>query len=78
MLAEYANTIGAATIVIGAPTHGSLTALADDSASTELWRNTRSNVLVVNPDAPAGLLTSDGERELRTVPVAAAPERESI
>jgi MFS transporter, ACDE family, multidrug resistance protein len=52
MVAEYANTIGASTIVIGAPTHGGLSALMDDSASDELWRHTRSNVLVVNPDAP--------------------------
>jgi len=52
MVAEYANAIGASTIVIGAPTHGGLAALMDDSASRELWRHTRSNVLIVNPDAP--------------------------
>jgi nucleotide-binding universal stress UspA family protein len=52
MVAEYANTIGASTIVIGAPTHGGLPALMDDSASRELLRHARSNVLVVNPDAP--------------------------
>ena len=52
MVAEYANTIGASTIVIGAPTHGGLPALMDGSASRELWRHTRSNVLIVNPDAP--------------------------
>jgi ACDE family multidrug resistance protein len=50
MLAEYANTIGASTIVIGAPTHGALTALADESATAELRRHTRSNVLVVDPE----------------------------
>ena len=54
MVAEYANTIGASTIVIGAPTHGGLPALMDGSASRELWRHTRSNVLIVNPDAPRG------------------------
>jgi nucleotide-binding universal stress UspA family protein len=52
MVAEYANTVGAATIVVGAPTHGGLPALMDESASRELWRHARSNILVVNPDAP--------------------------
>ena len=55
MVAEYANTIGARTIVIGAPSHGGLAALMDGSASRELWRNARSNVLIVNPDAPGTL-----------------------
>ncbi len=50
MLAEYANTIGASTIVIGASTHGGLTALADESATAELRRHTRGNVLVVDPE----------------------------
>ena len=52
MVAEYANTIGAHTIAVGAPSHGGLPALMDESASRELWRHTRSNVLIVNPDAP--------------------------
>jgi len=52
MVAEYANTIGASTVVIGAATHGRVPALMDGSASHELWRHTRSNVLIVNPDAP--------------------------
>jgi MFS transporter, ACDE family, multidrug resistance protein len=52
MVAEYANAIGAGTIVVGAPSHGGLAALMDGSASRELWRHARSNVLVVNPDAP--------------------------
>ena len=52
MIAEYASTIGAATIVIGAPTHGGLPALMDASASQELWRHTRSNIMIINPDAP--------------------------
>ncbi len=55
MVAEYANTIGAHMIVVGAPTHGGLPALMDGSASRELWRHTRSNVLIVNPDAPRTL-----------------------
>ena len=50
MLAEYANTIGASTIVIGAPTHGGFTALADESATAELRRHTRGKVLVVDPE----------------------------
>jgi nucleotide-binding universal stress UspA family protein len=57
MVAEYANGIGADTIVVGAPSHGGLAALMDGSASRELWRHARSNVLVVNPDAPG---TRDG------------------
>jgi MFS family permease len=55
MVAEYANTIGASTIVIGAPTHGGLSALMDGSASREIWRHARSNVLIINPDAPGAL-----------------------
>ena len=50
--AEYASTIGAATIVIGAPTRGGLPALMDASASQELWQHTRSNIVIINPDAP--------------------------
>jgi len=63
MVAAYANTIGASTIVIGAPTHGGLPALMDGSASRELWRHTRSNVLIVNPDAPGvwGSRSADAE-----------------
>jgi len=64
MVAEYANTVGASTIVVGAPTHGGLPALMDGSASRELWRHARSNVLVVNPDAPAGVPAVDLWREL--------------
>jgi MFS transporter, ACDE family, multidrug resistance protein len=52
LVAEYANTIGATTIVIGAPTHGGLPALMDASASQELWRHARSNIVIVNPAAP--------------------------
>ena len=64
MVAEYANTVGASTIVVGAPTHGGLPALMDGSASHELWRLARSNVLVVNPDAPVGVPAEDLWREL--------------
>ena len=55
MVAEYANSIGASTIVIGAPSHGGLPALMEGSASREIWRHTKSNVLVINPDAPGAL-----------------------
>jgi MFS transporter, ACDE family, multidrug resistance protein len=60
MVAEYANTVGASTIVVGAPTHGGLPALMDGSATRELWRLARSNVLVINPDAPGRLVADDG------------------
>jgi len=64
MVAEYANTIGARTIVIGAPSHGGLPALMDGSASRELWRHARSNVLIVNPDAPGTLSVRSADAEL--------------
>jgi MFS family permease len=64
MVAEYANTIGASTIVIGAPTHGGLPALMDGSASRELWRHTRSNVLIVDPDAPRARGDRSADAEL--------------
>ena len=51
-IAEYATTIRATTIVVGAPSHGGLSALMDESASQELMRHTSSNVLIVNPAAP--------------------------
>jgi MFS family permease len=52
MVAEYANTVQAGTIVIGAPSHGGLSAILDESMSHELLRAAQSNVLIVNPDAP--------------------------
>jgi MFS transporter, ACDE family, multidrug resistance protein len=64
MVAEYAATIGAGTIVIGAPSHGGLPALMDDSASQELWRHARSNIFIVNPDAPGILTALDDWNEL--------------
>jgi hypothetical protein len=60
MVAEYATSVRASTIVIGAPTHGGLPALMDDSASRELWRHARSNILIVNPDAPGTFATVEG------------------
>jgi ACDE family multidrug resistance protein len=53
MIADYANAIGASTVVIGAPTHGGLPALVDGSSSRELLRLARSDVLIVNPAGPA-------------------------
>jgi MFS transporter, ACDE family, multidrug resistance protein len=52
MVAEYANDVGATTIVIGAPTHGGLPELMDASTSRELLRKATSNVLIINPAAP--------------------------
>jgi MFS transporter, ACDE family, multidrug resistance protein len=53
MLAEYANEIGATTIVIGAPSHNGVPALMDESASAELRRHARGKILVIDPGAPA-------------------------
>jgi MFS family permease len=55
MLADYANSVNAITVVLGAPTHGGLPVLMDASTSSELLRRTRSNVLIVNPAAPQDL-----------------------
>jgi ACDE family multidrug resistance protein len=60
LIAEYATSIRATTIVLGAPTHGGLPALMDASASQELWRHARSNILIVNPDAPPVHVTASG------------------
>ena len=68
MLAEYAATIGASTIVIGAASHGRLPALMDDSASQELWRHARSNIVIVNPDAPQTQIAPDDWTELASRP----------
>jgi nucleotide-binding universal stress UspA family protein len=76
MVAEYASSIGAATIVIGAPTHGGLPALMDASASQELWRHARSNIVIVNPDAPVASAGEDALSEaaaLRLRPAAPGP-----
>ena len=60
LIAEYATSIQATTIVLGAPTHGGLSALMDASASQELWRHARSNILIINPDAPPVHITANG------------------
>ena len=69
LVAEYADSIGAATIVLGAPSHGGLPALMDASASRELWRHARSNILVINPVAGALSGPAPGPGE----PAAATP-----
>jgi MFS transporter, ACDE family, multidrug resistance protein len=51
MIADYANSVSAGTVVIGAPTHGGLAALVDGSSSSELLRRTRSDVLIINPES---------------------------
>jgi len=62
MVAEYANEVGAATIVIGAPTHGGLLAAMDASSSRELLRLTHTNVMIINPAAPlSGTLARSDE-----------------
>ena len=60
MVAEYANAVGASTIVVGASTHGGLPALMDDSATHELSRLARSDIMIVSPDAPGRLIAADG------------------
>ena len=77
MIAEYARTIGATTIVIGAPTHGGLPALMDASASQELWRHTRSNIVIINPDAPTASAGLNGADEPGAIQVTASPKREA-
>ena len=52
MVAEYANAVRAATIVVGVPSHGGLSAGLDESMSREVLRTAQSNVLIVNPNAP--------------------------
>jgi len=52
MIAECRNGVAASTLVIGAPTHGGLSAVVDGSSSREPLRRTRSGVFIVNPDAP--------------------------
>jgi MFS transporter, ACDE family, multidrug resistance protein len=55
LIAEYANEIGATTVVVGAASHQGLSALMDSSASAELRRHANGRVLVVDPDAPRTL-----------------------
>jgi ACDE family multidrug resistance protein len=63
-IAEYASSVRATTIVVGAPSHGGLSALMDESASQELMRHTSSNVLIINPEAPSAPVTVNGSAPL--------------
>jgi hypothetical protein len=53
LVAEYATRIGATTIVIGPPTDTGLPALMDESASAELRRHARANIVIAAPAHPA-------------------------
>jgi MFS family permease len=57
LISAHADELHARAVVIGAPTHGGLTALVDASASRELWRTVGCDVVIVNPataeDTPA-------------------------
>ncbi len=52
--------VGSGAIVVGAATHRGLPALMDDSATHELSRLARSDIMIVSPDAPGRLITADG------------------
>jgi len=54
-VASYANRINARSLVIGAPTHGGLSALMDASATQEIWRTARTDVSIVTPEATVPL-----------------------
>jgi MFS transporter, ACDE family, multidrug resistance protein len=69
MVAGYASEVGALAIVLGAPTHGGLSAAMDASSTRELLRAARSHVLIVNPDAPVAQDRWPGDDE-RLVPAA--------
>ncbi|MCE7009131.1 MFS transporter [Kibdelosporangium philippinense] len=49
LIAEYADQHGARAIVVGAPTHGGVSALMEASASQELWQHAHTHILIVNP-----------------------------
>jgi MFS family permease len=53
LIADYANEVGATTIIVGAPSHHGLSALMDESASAELRRHAKGKVLVVDPGTSA-------------------------
>ena len=51
LVADYANEVGATTIIVGAASHHGLSALMDESASAELRRHAKGKILVVDPGA---------------------------
>jgi MFS transporter, ACDE family, multidrug resistance protein len=75
MVAEYAGAVGAATIVIGAPSHGKLPAGLDESMSHELLRAAQTNVLIVNPDSPLPFAALPAEQLSAALPAAAPQAR---
>ena len=75
LIAEFAASIRATTIVVGAPTHGGLPALMDASASQELWRHARSNILIINPAGPPGPVTVNGSVPAALVPGGSGSEK---
>ncbi|HUC21492.1 MAG TPA: MFS transporter [Streptosporangiaceae bacterium] len=78
MVAEYANAVRAAIVVIGAPSHGGLSTGLDESMSHELLRTAQSNVLIVNPDAPLSFAAlSFAAQPFATQPFAAQPSAAS-
>ena len=72
IVAEYARHRGGHHRV-GAPTHGGLPALMDASASRELWRHARSNIVIVNPQAPMSSPGLHGTDEPGAIPATANP-----
>jgi MFS transporter, ACDE family, multidrug resistance protein len=72
IVANYANDVGATTIVIGAPTHGGLSVLMDASSSRELMRVANSNILIINPAAPQPAASSPAPARQPTAGQAAA------
>jgi hypothetical protein len=51
LIAEYANEVGATTIVVGPATHQGLAALMDESASAELGRHARGEIVVASEES---------------------------
>ncbi|MEU1616688.1 MFS transporter [Streptomyces sp. NPDC005722] len=49
LVAEHAERTGARAIVVGAPTHGGLSALLDASAGQALMRHATCDVVLINP-----------------------------
>ncbi|WP_431961656.1 MFS transporter [Actinacidiphila sp. bgisy160] len=49
LVAEHAERTGARAIVVGAPTHGGLSALMDASAGQALMRHATCDVVLINP-----------------------------
>jgi len=57
LIAEYADSVGAALIVIGEPTNGAFARMLDGSSSQQLLADVPCDVLVVGTEREAELLT---------------------